>query len=94
MPLAFPSRSFQLAVNAMICPKLSLCSPLSILMPLSSIEATIPIHCEGCSQPKVEVVIPFRRNRRQPRDDDGIRYRERNFVEGFIVTTQPEVKQG
>ena len=33
---------------------------------------------------QVEVVIPFRRNRKQPRDYDRIRYRERNIVERFI----------
>ena len=32
----------------------------------------------------VEVVIPSRRYRRQPRDYDRIRYRERNIVERFI----------
>ena len=29
-------------------------------------------------------IIPSRRNRRQPRDYDRIRYRERNIVERFI----------
>ncbi len=33
---------------------------------------------------QVEVVIPSRRNRKQPRDYDRIRYRERNIVERFI----------
>ncbi len=33
---------------------------------------------------QVEVVIPFRRNRKQPRAYDRIRYRERNIVERFI----------
>ncbi len=33
---------------------------------------------------QVEVVIPSRRNRRQPGDYDRIRYRERNIVERFI----------
>ena len=33
---------------------------------------------------QVEVVIPSRRYRRQPRDYDRIRYRERNIVERFI----------
>ena len=33
---------------------------------------------------QAEVVIPSRRNRRQPRDYDRIRYRERNIVERFI----------
>jgi len=33
---------------------------------------------------QIEVVIPFRSYRRQPRDYDRIRYRERNIVERFI----------
>ena len=33
---------------------------------------------------QVEVVIPSRRNRKQPRDYDRIHYRERNIVERFI----------
>ena len=33
---------------------------------------------------QVEVVIPYRCNRKQPRDYDRIRYRERNIVERFI----------
>jgi len=33
---------------------------------------------------QVEVVIPSRRNRKQPRDYDKERYRERNIVERFI----------
>jgi len=33
---------------------------------------------------QVEVVIPSRRYRRQPRDYDRVRYRERNIVERFI----------
>ena len=33
---------------------------------------------------QVEVVILSRRNRKQPRDYDRIRYRERNIVERFI----------
>ena len=33
---------------------------------------------------QVEVVIPFRRYRKQPRAYDRIRYRERNIVERFI----------
>jgi len=33
---------------------------------------------------QVEVVIPSRRYRRQPRDYDRMRYRERNIVERFI----------
>ena len=33
---------------------------------------------------QVEVVIPSRSNRKQPRDYDRIRYRERNLVERFI----------
>ena len=33
---------------------------------------------------QVEVVIPSRRYRKQPRDDDRLRYRERNIVERFI----------
>ena len=33
---------------------------------------------------QVEVVIPSRRYRKQPRDDDRLRYRERNSVERFI----------
>ena len=37
---------------------------------------------------QVEVVIPSRRYRRQPRDYDRIRYRERNIVERFINRTE------
>ena len=33
---------------------------------------------------QVEVVIPSRRYRKQPRDDDRLRYREGNIVERFI----------
>ncbi len=33
---------------------------------------------------QVEEVIPSLRNRKQPRDNDRIRYRERNIVERFI----------
>jgi len=33
---------------------------------------------------QIEVVIPFRSYRKQPRDYDRIRYRERNIVERFI----------
>jgi len=33
---------------------------------------------------QVEVIIPYRSCRRQPRDYDRIRYRERNIVERFI----------
>ena len=33
---------------------------------------------------QIEVVIPYRSYRRQPRDYDRIRYRERNIVERFI----------
>ena len=33
---------------------------------------------------QVEVVIPFRSYRKQPRDYDRIRYKERNIVERFI----------
>ncbi len=33
---------------------------------------------------QIEVVIPSRRYRRQPRDYDRVRYRERNIVERFI----------
>ena len=33
---------------------------------------------------QVEVVIPSRSGRKQPRDHDRIRYRERNIVERFI----------
>ena len=37
---------------------------------------------------QVEVVIPARRYRRQPRDYDRIRYRERNIVERIINRTE------
>ena len=33
---------------------------------------------------QVEVVIPSRRNRKRQRDDDQLRYKERNIVERFI----------
>ena len=37
---------------------------------------------------QVDVVIPSRRYRRQPRDYDRIRYRERNIVERIINRTE------
>ena len=48
-------------------------------------KAMILTRFASCSQPnRIEVVIPSRRYRKQPRDDDRLRYRERNIVERFI----------
>ena len=69
----------------MICPKLNRCSaPFHFDAVIADKGYDSDPLRELLAAQQVEVVIPFRRNRKQPRAYDQIRYRERNIVERFI----------